>query len=719
MSGGPDEFQNPYWHQLARSTPRLSDQARVDRQEVRGNLWFVLRDSLSGRQVRLTPEAWYFVGLLDGNHTVEQAMEAATEHLEDDAPGQSAVLRLMAQLHGAGLVQLVGDGADTDRLFATSEALRRRRILQQMRSPLAIRLPFFDPERVLQRMLPLARMIYSRLGFLIWFGIVIWAGWTAVLNFEPLTANFMDRVLSTENLILMTVVFAVMKLCHEFGHGLAVKRWGGEVHEMGVMFLVMIPIPYVDATAANEFPTRLRRIAVSAGGMYVEAFIAAIALLLWVQVEPGIVRATLYNAALIGSVSTLLFNLNPLLRFDGYYILSDLISIPNLGTRGTRYTQYLIQRYILWLDDASSPETEPSEKRWLFFYTIAAVMYRFVIITAIALAVAHQLFFIGILLALWAVAQFLLLPVIGGLKFLFLSPRVQKSRTGVVLRAGLAVGVIVGLILLVPAPRTTATFGVVWVPEDGEIIADTDGFVDTVLPAEGQLVRVGDPLIQSHNDALMAQKARLEARIRAMDAQYRSDFVTDRVALRLTSVELTQLREQLAAVEEDIDELTIRASSEGRFALAVAEDLKDRFVRRGDRLGFVIPPGLPTVRVAVSQQDIGLVRDSLRDIRLHSVSPEGGEIGAQLVRTVPAATDELPSMSLSTAGGGEIPVTTGEDGMPRAVQDLFHFELEPNDDTVAFDVGQKVHVKFVHDPEPVGFQVYRRFRQLFLRQFNV
>lgn len=714
-----DGFSNPYWHQMARSRPRLSDQTRVERQEVRGALWFVLRDSLSNRQVRLTPEGWYFVGLLDGKRTVGEAVAITEETLADEAPGQGTILRMLAQLHGAGLIQLTGDATDSDRLFELSETLRRRRILQQMRSPLAIRFPVFDPERLLQWMLPLARLVFSRAGFVLWCIVAFWGVSTATLHFEDLSSNFLDRVLSTDNIVMMTVVFAVLKLCHEFGHGMAVKRWGGEVHEMGVMLLVLIPVPYVDATSANEFPGRLRRIAVSAGGMYVETFLAALALILWAQVEPGVVRAMLYNAALIGSVSTLLFNLNPLLRFDGYYILSDLIALPNLGSRGTRYMQYLIQRYVLWLNDAATPETEPAEKRWLFFYTIAALIYRVFIVLAIAFFVATKLFFVGVVMATWAVAQFCLLPVLNGLRFLLFSPRMGTSRLTGVFRAGVAVGVLALLFLVVPAPHTTATFGVVWVPEKGEIVVQTDGFIETILPSEGSTVREGDRLIQTSNETLMTRKARLEARMRAMDAQYRSDLVTDRAALRLSGIELEQLREQLVAVDSEIDDLTIRARIDGRFALAVAEDLQGRFVRRGERLGFVITPGLPTVRVAVSQLDIGVVRDSLRDIRLHSVEPGAGEVGATLIRAVPAASAELPSMALSTEGGGTIPVTADQNGNPRAVQDLFHFEIQPLDESILFPVGQKVHVKFVHDPEPLGFQAWRRLRQLFLRQFSV
>ncbi len=153
-------------------------------------------------------------------------------------------------------------------------------------------------------------------------------------------------MLLPENLLLMWLVFPVLKLCHEFGHAFAVKARGGEVHEMGVMLLVLTPVPYVDASSAWAFRSKWQRFAVGGAGMMVELFIASIALFLWLAVEPGMFRALLYNIMLIAGISTVLFNANPLLRFDGYYMLMDWLEIPNLRTRSTQYIIYLCEKYL-------------------------------------------------------------------------------------------------------------------------------------------------------------------------------------------------------------------------------------------------------------------------------------------------------------------------------------------------------------------------------------
>jgi putative peptide zinc metalloprotease protein len=709
---------NPYWQHLAALRPRLAPHVRIDRQEVRGQLWYIIRDATSGRQFRVTPEAWHFVGLLDGERSVEAALEASQAVLGDMAPGEGEATRLLTQLSTLGL--MVGEGsADAERLYDQAAKLQRSRRIAQMRTPLAIRFPLFDPDRVLVRLAPLGRAIFSRIGFLVWLVVIGYGITTALLNSDELSANMMDRLLSAENVLAMTAIFAVLKLFHEFGHGLAVRRWGGEVHEMGIMLLVLIPVPYVDATAANEFHTKLRRAIVSAAGMYVELFLAALAIILWARVEPGMVRAGLYNAALIGSVSTLVFNLNPLLRFDGYYILSDLIGIPNLGTRSNAYFKYLVQRYVLFLDDSVTPETQAGEKRWLVFYAIAAFLYRIVIVLAIALAVSQMLFFVGVALAAWAVAQFVLLPIYNMLKFLFFSPRLKGGRVRVILRAIAATGVLAFLFFVVPAPRSTLTWGVVWVPEGGEVVAGSDGFVREIAVADGQAVEMGQVLYRLDNERTEGELARLQARRRALQAQIQSDFVDDRVAQRVTQLELDQVERRIAEAQDRIAALTLDARIGGIFSLALSGDLTDRYLMRGERLGFVIPPDQATVRVAVSQQDVDLVRASLDDVRLMSVGDGGVEGRGELVREVPASSTQLPSLALSVMGGGDIAVAQGEDGQPAALTDVFHLEIRPERVEQRRRVGEKIRVKFQHEPVPIGQQAFLRLRQLFLSEFNV
>jgi putative peptide zinc metalloprotease protein len=204
-------------------------------------------------------------------------------------------------------------------------------------------------------MAPVVKPFFGWIGALIWLAAIIPAVILFATHWTDLTQGVLDRVLVPNNLFALWILFPVIKVFHEFGHAFATKSYGGEVHDMGIMMLVIAPVPYVDASSASAFHEKWRRVIVGAAGMLVELFIASLALFLWVNAEPGIVRSMAYNTIFIASVSTVLFNGNPLLRYDGYYILADLLEIPNLRSRSASYLLYLCERYLFGSKNAFDP----------------------------------------------------------------------------------------------------------------------------------------------------------------------------------------------------------------------------------------------------------------------------------------------------------------------------------------------------------------------------
>ena len=208
-----------------------------------------------------------------------------------------------------------------------------------------------------------------------WCAVVLTAGVSAVKHGSELVAAGRS-LLEPASLLALWFTYPVVKALHELGHAFAVKRWGGEVHEIGILFLVFMPVPYVDASAASVFPEKHRRMVVSAAGIAVELFLAAVGFFVWIAVEPGLVRHVAYGVMVVGGLSTLLFNGNPLLRFDGYYALADAIEIPNLDVKAKQYLGALARRRILGLGQTPLPETAPGEPPWLVGYAIASSVYR-------------------------------------------------------------------------------------------------------------------------------------------------------------------------------------------------------------------------------------------------------------------------------------------------------------------------------------------------------
>lgn len=711
------DLYSPSWYRVAELRPRLRSHVRIHRHHYRGQLWYVLEDQVSRRMHRLNPAAYYVVGLMDGMRTLQEIWDSATRRFGDDVPTQQETIQLLGQLHAAEALQ-------SDVAPDVAELLRRTRRgkpslwLQNLRSPLALRFPLVDPDRFLERSLPWYRPLFGWGGTLLWLAVVCLAIAASGAHWKELTENFSDRVLAPQNLLLMWLIFPFVKLLHELGHACATKAWGGEVHEMGVMFLVLMPIPYVDASASTAFRETHRRVIVGAAGMMVEVFVASLALFLWIEAEPGLVRAALYNVMLIAGISTVLFNGNPLLRFDGYYILADLIQIQNLRQRGQQYLANLIERRLFGV---KLPEVEATsaERRWFVGYTIASFFYRMFIMLAIALFIASEYMIVGVLLALWAVAATIFYPLVRGVAYLILHTRLRRRRVrALAVTGGVLVGCAAALFVL-PVPYWTRADGVIWVPADAQVRAGADGFVRRLVAQPGSFVRRGAPLVVAENRELEPRIRVLEAQVQLLETRAQAELQRDRVRWELTRDALHAAREELEYYRTMLGELTMTSATSGTFVLSLpAEDLPDRYVRKGQELGYVVPLATASARVLVSQDTIDLVRTRTQQVRVKLAGRMYDAYDAKILREVPKASDQVSNPAMSTVGGGPAPLDPTDMQKVKTLGTWFEFELElPR--TPAFVLGEHVYARFEHPPEPMAWRIYRSVRQLFLERFAV
>jgi putative peptide zinc metalloprotease protein len=539
------------------------------------------------------------------------------------------------------------------------------------------------------------------------------------VHWPELTESITDRVLAPKNLVLMWLTFPFLKAFHEFGHAFAIKRMEGEVHEMGMMLLVLTPIPYVDASSASAFRTKWERMMVGAAGMAVELFVAALALFVWINIEPGTTRAILYNMIFIAGISSLLFNGNPLLRYDAYYMLGDLLEIPNLGPRGLQYLGYLAQNYLFGLRDVEPPLSTSGERGWFVIYGIASFAYRIFIYASIILFIASKFFVAGVVLAGWAVVSMILWPAAKGFKFLFSSPRLGRKRARAILASSIAVACIVAIVSFVPIPLSTRAEGVIWIPEQCFVRAGTEGFIDRLTATPGSKVKQGDSLIECSEPFLPARIRVLESKIRELKALYDTQILSDRVQAEITGEEMKSVAGELDHARKRASDLMIHSSAEGTFLSPMAQDLPGRFVKRGELLGYVLDRSAITARVVVQQPDVDLVRQRTSKVKIRFPEKIDETLPAVVRREVPAATDQLPSRTLSQQGGGQIAIDPRDMMGVKAFQKIFLFDIELPEQIGLYNVGGRVYVRFDHGWEPLLWRWYRGARQLFLRRFNV
>jgi putative peptide zinc metalloprotease protein len=709
---------SPLWSRVAGMKPRLRPDAPVHRHVFRGQLWYVVHDPGGGRYHRFTPAAWTLVGLMDGTRTLGEIWESAGRSLGDELPPQDDVIQLLSQLHHTDLL-LTDLPPDLLEMATRGRSLERRGRIAKIANPLAIRIPLVDPDRFLRATLPVIGPLYSVPGFILWLVVVAWGAVLAGMHWSELTGNFTDRVMSAGNLLVLVLVFPFVKAVHELSHGYATRRWGGEVHELGVMILVLMPIPYVDASAASAFRERHRRVIVGAAGIIAELFLAALAMVVWVEAEPGLVRTMAFNVMLIAGVSTLLFNGNPLLRYDGYYILADALEIPNLATRANRYIGYLIQRYLFGVKPLASPVTAAGEPGWFVFYGVASFFYRLFVWTIIVVLVASKLFFIGVLLAIWGALLMFGKPLAKILTHLVTSPVLAAQRGRAMVTSLAIVGGALGLVMLVPVPYSTVVEGAVWLPDRSMVHAGAGGFVARVEAKPSGEVHEGQVLIVLEDPILLARRRVLEAEVRQLELVYAAQRTQDVVRAELTRQRREVSEAGLARVTEEIERLTIRSPAAGRFILPRAADIEGRFVERGSVIGYVVEPQETRLRVVLLQDEIDPVRSDTRDITVRIAGRMGQIHAASGVREVPAAGYTLPTKALSTDGGGRVFLDPRDPSGMRTLQAVFQLELTMPGAEAADFLGRRAWVRFDHGAEPLPGRWYRAIRQVFLREFSI
>lgn len=709
---------SPSWYRVAELKPRLRSHVNIVRQSFRGQIWFVLQDVAADRAHRFSPAAHHFIGLMDGERTVQEIWDAANTHLGDFAPTQEEVIRLLGQLHAADAL-LCDVTPDSLEVFRRHQKHERMAWKRRLWSPLALRFPLFDPDRFLLRTLPYVEPLISRLGFLIWLAVVGAGGVLAVSHWTDLTENISDRVLDPGNLVLLWFVYPIVKTFHELGHAYLTRKWGGEVHEIGIMLLVLSPVPYVDASAAWGFKDKRRRMAVGAIGIAVELFLGSLAMFVWLAVEPGAVRAIAYNVMLISGVSTLLFNGNPLLRFDGYYVLADAIEIPNLASRANQFLGYLFQRHAFKLESAESPAHSPGERVWLTLYGIASFIYRIFISFIIILFIAGKFFVVGILLALWAVATQVLMPVGKVIAFLTSSPVVRRKRQRALWVSGGLLAAVLLILFVIPVPSWTRTEGVIWVPEESQVRAGADGFIVRLLAPVDSHVTRGQPLIEAEEPFLSTRVTVFSAQVDELNAKYDALLPFDRVQASMVREQLVAAEANLRRARERQSELIFRSPADGQFVVPNSADLPGRFLNKGQLVGYVIEPKQTIARVALVQDDIAVVRARTREVDVMPASWGADSIPATIQREVPGASSKLPTAALGSGGGGAIAVDPRDKQGLTTMRQVFQLDLLLPAGVRSEYLGARVFVRFNLGYEPAGIQMYRSFRRLLLRQFNV
>ena len=726
------------WYRVASLRPRLRSLVQSYRQHYRDAVWQVLRDPGSNKFYRLGEANYALVGLLDGKRTVDEVWQLISKQLGHDAPTQGEVIQLLGQLYTNNLLE-ADLPPDVEGMFDRYRKRKQREVTGYLTNILFARIPLYDPDRLLGRWVGVLGWLFSPVGIALWCVLLGYGLFTLLGNgkLDLLIAQTLgnpaaavEGVLAPGNLWLLYVAMVFTKLLHEMGHGICCKYFGrrrhsgGEVHAFGVMMLAFMPIPYVDASSSWALRSKWQRAFVAAAGMYVELVLAAVAAVVWVNTSPGtVIHQLAFNVFFIASVTTLLFNANPLIRFDGYYILSDLIEMPNLAQRSKDYLYYLTKKYAYKVRRPRDPSHTPSERPVLVVYGVLSFFYRIFITVTIVWFVTNKLFFLGALMAVAAVIGFVFVPLGKFVRYLATHAELTRTRgrsIGVTAAATVTLVVLVGL---VPLPEWKTAQAVVEPAQKADIFARSDGRLVMALTTGTRIEKPGTVLLRSENSELEIERDRTKARLQLAAAQYTQRLAGgESAAARAVNEQIAALNEQLTRIEDQINDLTVYATFAGRWSGGQADSVSGRYVRRGEQVGRLVSGDDLFVRVLADQAVGPRLRSELSvgdPVRLRVRGEPGVEVVGTIASFAQSGRLTLPTATATMAGGGEMEMDPDEPEQGQAAQAFFEVHIAlPPDAAGSFQPGQALIARFTLPDAPIAVQAYRVARQLIQRRFN-
>jgi putative peptide zinc metalloprotease protein len=634
----------------------------VQPQFYEGMTHYVVKDPLALKYFRFKIEEYYLLEQFDGKQTLQEVKKAFERKYRPQTISIEDLTRFVAQLHEAGIIH-IDSGEQAKVLIRRRKKNRWRKVWAFLANILFIKIPIIDPERLLTRMYPYFRWIFTRTfvtistcSMLLALGLVA-SQWKTFYDKLPDFQSFFNWW----TIMSFWVCLACVKIIHEFGHGLTAKHYGGEVHEMGILFLVLTPALYCDVTDSWLLPNKWKRIWISAAGIYVECFLASVATFVWWYSTPGLLNSLAMATMFICSVNTIMFNANPLLRYDGYYVMADWLEIPNLRIKSTQFFAYLIQEKVLGLE-IPVQSYMPKSRRWLFVtYSVASYIYRWFVTFAILWFLSqvlkpYKLESVSYLLATGALVPLLGMPVYQIGKFLRTPGRMRKvKKARAAAYAAAAIAIVCG-ILLIPTPLRI----------DGTLVLKLAKPEEVYTEVEGQLVELnvkdGDWI---KKDTVIAKLANPSKEREFEERQQDHDIAWHKALWYRTSAERehrAQSRQQeefaakmevsMAKVSDQLGKLTLIANRDGRVVGSPHQETVGQWIKPGKPFCEVGDPYKLEAHLIVDQSDILLLKPgAIAWIKINGRAET--TFKSRVSEIAKRKSDEVPT-ELSNLANGEV-----------------------------------------------------------------
>ncbi len=549
----------------------------ISRHTFRAGPSYVVRDPITFMSHRFDSEDYFVLNAIQGDRMLSEVFTQLVETDILEQEDEESFYEFVLDLHQRSLLSLPINDADT--LFQRFERRRRAENFGRILGVLFMKVPIFNPSQTLSRTLPLFRWLFTLPGFIAWCLLMIAAGSVVIARADSLSSPAL-AMLDGNNVFMLFASLIGLKVVHEFGHAYACKAFGGYVPEMGVFLMLFTPMAYVDATDSWGFSKTHHRAIVTLGGVYFESIVGSIAVFIWGFTEPSALNTVAYQVMILSTVTTALFNLNPLLRYDAYYLVSDLSGIPNLRTRCQEAVANLFKRMVLGIK-INSEGDQITLQPGLFLFGMAQMGYRGVVMITISTVLIMKFGTAGIVIAIVLNGLTLVKGAVGILKYVISSAEAAAVRfraisitAGVMLIAGFGV-------TMLPIPHQINAKGVILFQQVSAIRASAPGILLELSAEVGEHRNPGDSIAVIQNDEFRSRLAGLESdTLIGQDHMHLASLSSpgDAIVELLSNSKVQALRDQAA---QDIQSLDVLAPSQGR-VLELVVPHAGVHVQRGD-----------------------------------------------------------------------------------------------------------------------------------------
>lgn len=579
---------------------RLRPDLNFTVQRYEGRLFHVVKDPVSMRYYRFKEHERYLLGLMDGKHTLEEAQKSFEQRFRPERLTLEDLEAFTSQLLQAGLAQNETPGAGKQ-IFDRFKKRKRKMLLNQLMNVLYIKVPVLDPDALLNKMVKPLGFIFTRwflmlsILFMLSALFLVMSQWNSFISKLPAYHEFFNL----KTVFYLWIALGAVKIIHEFGHGLSCKKFKGEVHEMGALFLVFSPCLYCNVSDSWMLPNKWHRIIISAAGIYVELIIAAMATFVWWWSEPGgFVNNMSMSIMVVCSVSTVIFNANPLMRFDGYYVLADWLEIPNLREKANRFLLSVVQEYGLGIEVPPQPYMTRGRQALFITYAIVSYLYRWFITFAVLVFMFTFLepyklgaisFILGIASAVTMVGQ----PLYQLFQNVHKRGRLPDMKTRNVGISAILLAIAIAGVLFIPLPmRVKGVAYITFNPLEAAKIETPEfgGFLKELVVEDGQTVKTGDIIAVLQNPQLDIQLKLNEQgqalRIKQLDtlnAHLTSGSSDPKIASEISTTKneiqsLKNVSKQLMQIKE---QLVVRATRHGIITRLIQKTELGKFLEKG------------------------------------------------------------------------------------------------------------------------------------------